>query len=393
MTSPSRTFAVLIAGVAVLIGGIWLGGHPESLPGPLRDAFVDDDRALRAEIEDAIVDDFYESVDDADLEQGSLKGLVDGLDDRFSTYLTPRETKQFNESVSGQFEGVGMNVERDRRGLRVLTVFDRSPAERAGVTAGDFVVEVDGRSIAGLSSQAATARIKGPAGTRVRLRLVDPRTFESRAVTVERAEIEVPVATGELVERDGARIGVVSLATFSEGAHGLLRREVDDLLEQGAEGIVLDLRGNGGGLLNEGVLVASIFVEDGLIVSTDGRSRPEREFEAEGDAIAGDVPVVVLVDRGTASAAEIVTGAIKERGRGEVVGTRTFGKGVFQEIQPLSNGGLLDLTVGEYFLPNGENIGDRGVRPDVRAGDDPETERDEALPVAIEALLDEANAR
>lgn len=397
MTSLGRTTAAIAAAVALLLAGVWLGGNPASLPGPLRDALVQEERALHAELEDAIRSDFYKQVDESKLEQdalrGSLRGMVDGLGDRFSGYLTPKETDDFQQSVSGRFEGVGMNVDQDRRGLRVLNVFEGSPAEEAGIVKGEFITEVDGRSIAGLSATVATARIKGPAGTEVSLEVVDPDSFEPRTLELERERIDIPVATGRIAGRDGTRLGVVELTTFSEGAHGLLREQVDELLGKGAEGIVLDLRGNGGGLLQEAVLVGSVFIEDGLIVSTNGRTKPEREYEAVGDAIAADVPVVVLVDRGTASASEIVAGAIRDRDRGTVVGTRTFGKGVFQEVQPLSNGGLLDITVGQYFLPDGENIGEKGVKPDVKAEDDLETERDEALPVALDELVDAASGR
>jgi carboxyl-terminal processing protease len=388
-----KTTAVVAAVLALLAGGIWLGGHPESLPDPLRDAFVTDDRGLRAELQDSIQDDFYKQVDDDQIEQGSLKGMVEGLDDRFSNYLTPKETQQFQQSVEGRFEGVGMNVDQDKRGLRVLNVFEGSPAERGGVKKGDFITEVDGRSIAGLSSDVATARIKGPAGSTVSLQLVDPESFDPRTVKLKRARIEIPITTGRIVERNGKKLGIVTLSTFSEGAHGLVRKEVDELLDKGAEGILLDLRGNGGGLLNEAVLVSSVFIDDGLIVSTKGRTKPEQKYESVGGSIDGDIPVVVLVDRGTASASEIVSGAIKDRGRGTVVGTRTFGKGVFQEVQPLSNGGLLDITVGQYFLPNGENIGDKGVKPSVRARDDVDTERDEALPIALDELAQETSGQ
>ncbi len=391
MSALPRAFAAVVAVAAILLGGIWLGGHPESLPDPLRDAFVTDDRGLRAELQDAIGDDFYRKVDEDQIEQGSLKGMVEGLDDRFSSYLTPEETRQFQQSVEGRFEGVGMNVDQDKRGLRVLNVFEGSPAERGGVEKGDFITKVDGRSIAGLSADVATARIKGPAGTKVSLQLVDPESFEPRTVKLERERIEIPSTTGRIVERDGSKLGVVTLSTFSEGAHGLVRKEIDELLDKGAEGILLDLRGNGGGLLNEAVLVGSVFIEDGLIVSTKGRTKPEQKYDSVGGAIDEDIPVVVLVDRGTASASEIVSGAIKDRGRGTVVGVRTFGKGVFQEVQPLSNGGLLDITVGQYFLPNGENIGDKGVKPTVPARDDADTERDEALPIALDELAEKAS--
>ena len=385
-----KAFAAIAAAAALLIGGIWLGGHPESLPDPLRDAFVVDDRGLRAELQDKIQDDFYKPVDDQQIEQGSLKGMVEGLDDRFSNYLTPKETAEFQQSVEGRFEGVGMNVDQDKRGLRVLNVFEGSPAARGGVKKGDFITEVDGRSIAGQAADVATAKIKGPAGTTVSLQLVDPESFDPRTVKLKRARIEIPITTGRIVERNGKKLGIVTLSTFSEGAHGLVRKEIDELLDKGAEGILLDLRGNGGGLLNEAVLVGSVFIDDGLIVSTKGRTKPERKYDSVGGSIDEDIPVVVLVDRGTASASEIVSGAIKDRGRGTVVGTRTFGKGGFQEVQPLSNGGLLDITVGQYFLPNGENIGDKGVKPTVKARDDVDTKRDEALPIALDELASKA---
>jgi carboxyl-terminal processing protease len=314
---------------------------------------------------------------------------VESLDDPYSHYLTPTEAKQFDESVSGQFEGVGMNVEQDKRGLKVLRVFDGSPAERARIRRGDFILGVNGRSIAGVNSEVATSRIKGPAGTSVTLRVFTPGEERDRTVRVKRERIEIPVARGRLVERDGHRVGAVELLSFSSGAHGLLRREVDRLLRKGAEAFVLDLRGNGGGLLSEAVLVSSIFIEDGKIVSVRGRHRAERTQDAEGDAIDEDIPVVTLVDGGSASASEIVTGALRDRDRAKVVGTRTFGKGLVQEVERLSNGGVLDLTVANYYLPDGETISARGIKPQIRAADDPDTDRDEALPVAIDELLRE----
>jgi carboxyl-terminal processing protease len=384
---PRAALAALSALVA-LVAGLWLGGHPETLPGPVRDAFVQEDRALRAEIIDSIEDNFYKPVEESRLEDASLKGIVESLGDPFSAYLTPREARVFTQDVSGEFEGVGMNVEQDRRGLRVLRVFDGTPAERAGIRRGDLILGVNGRSIAGVNSEVATSRIKGPAGTDVELRVFTPGKDRDRTVKVERERIEVPVARGRNVERGGRKIGVVELIGFSDGAHALLSRAIKRLRGRGVEGIVLDLRGNPGGLLIEAVLVASQFVEDGEIVSVRGRSRRERTHDAEGDAIVPeDVPVVVLVDGGSASASEIVAGALRVRGRGTVVGTRTFGKGLVQEVEHLSNGGVLDLTVANYYLPNGKTISPRGLKPDVRAQDDPDTDRDEALPVALEVLL------
>jgi carboxyl-terminal processing protease len=389
MYSARPAAVAFLSIVVALFVGIWLGGHPESLPAPIRDAFVEEDRALRAEVVEAIKDNFYRPVDEERLDDASLKGIVDSLDDQYSHYLTPDEAEQFQESVSGEFEGVGMNVEEDRRGLKVLRVFEGSPARKAGIGEGDLILAVDGRSIAGVNSEVATGRIKGPSGTRVRLQVFTPGDDRPRMVSVERARIEVPVASGRIVRRDGQKVGVVELISFSSGAHGLLRRQIRKVLDRGAEGIVLDLRGNGGGLLTEAVLVSSIFIEDGEIVSVRGRARPERVEDAEGDAIDADVPVVALVDGGSASASEIVTGALRDRGRGTVVGTNTFGKGLVQEVESLSNGGVLDLTVANYYLPGGDTIGRNGIKPQVKARDDTGTERDEALPVALDAVLDE----
>jgi carboxyl-terminal processing protease len=389
MDSARSAMVAFLCAFAALLVGIWLGGHPESLPGPVRDAFVEEDRALRAEVVDEIKDNFYRPVNENKLDDASLKGIVDSLDDQYSHYLTPEEAQQFQESVSGEFEGVGMNVEEDRRGLKVLRVFEDSPAAKAGIDEGDLILAVDGRSIAGVNSEVATGRIKGPSGTSVSLQVFTPGEEGPRTVSVERARIEVPVASSRIVKRDGHRIGVVELISFSSGAHGLLRQQVRKVLDKGAEGIVLDLRGNGGGLLSEAVLVSSIFIEDGRIVSVRGRARPERVEDAEGDAIDEDVPVAVLVDGGSASASEIVTGALRDRGRATVVGTNTFGKGLVQEVEQLSNGGVLDLTVANYYLPSGKTIGRNGIKPQVRARDDRSTERDEALAPALETVLDE----
>jgi carboxyl-terminal processing protease len=377
---------VVLAAALALAAGIYLGGHPSTLPGPVRDSLVQDDRALRSEIVETIKDNFYKPVSESKLDDGSLNGIVDSLDDPYSHYLTPKQAASFQESVSGQFEGVGMSVEKDSRGLRVLNVFDGSPAADAGIHNQDLILAVNGRSIAGLSSELATSRIKGPAGTKVELEVFTPGSDDSRTVHVKRERIHVPVATGRVVERDGHKVGVVKLLSFSEGAHGVLRKQVDKVLGQGAQAIVLDLRGNGGGLLNEGVLVASIFIEDGRIVSVRGRARPERVENAQGDAIDADIPVVVLVNGGSASASEIVTGALRDRHRATVVGTHTFGKGLVQEVETLSNGGYLDLTVANYYLPGGKTISKGGLKPQVKAVDNPKTKRDEALPVALDTV-------
>jgi carboxyl-terminal processing protease len=387
---PPRRSQPLLLVVALLLPfmlglGIWLGARPDNLPGPVRDTLVgDSDTAVIDEALDEVDTSFYRDVERDRLVDAALSGMVRSLDDEFSAYFSPSQYRRYQEATDAQFSGIGVGVREHRDGLRVVQVYDESPADRAGLRAGDVIVGANGTSLRGKPEQVSTALIKGRPGTEVKLRI--ETEGRSRTETIERATVSVPVVASRLRRVGGERVVHVGLAQFSSGAHGELRQAIEKRLEQGAEGIVLDLRGNGGGLLEEARLVASIFLSDGPIVTTRGRAQPTRTLMATGSAIDSDIPIVVLVDRDTASAAEIVTGALQDRGRARVVGRKTFGKGVFQEVTTLPNGGALDITVGRYFTPKGRNLGGDGINPDVRATDDPKTERDEALVVAEREL-------
>jgi carboxyl-terminal processing protease len=383
----SKLIVALVA-VAMLAVGLYLGGHPSGLPQPVRDVFVDDSTSLQAQARKTIEDNFIRSVPNRQLDDASLRGMVRSLHNRFSHYFTKRENQLFRESTSGQFSGVGMTVLPNKRGLLVAGVFKGSPAKRSGIRPGDVITKVNGKSIAGQSSDVAAARIKGKSGTYVVLTVVSKQK-KPRMLRVRRAQIKVPVAGGQLKTVGGRKLGVVELSSFTSGAHGELGAKVRNLERRGAQGYVLDLRSNGGGLLDEAVLVSSLFVPDGVIVSTDGRTRPKRVFTATGETVTRK-PVVVLVDRNTASASEIVTGALHERLGAPVVGQRTFGKGVFGQVFDLPNGGALDLIVGSYFTPKGNNLNGKGIRPDVRAVDRRSTPRDEALDRALAVLAAQA---
>jgi carboxyl-terminal processing protease len=383
------TLPVLLFIAIIALGmGIYLGGHPSSLPGPVRDTLVQDsDGRVYDEAIDTLARDYYRNVDRKKLLDQSLDRAVRSLDDRFSNYFAPHDYADFQQATEGRFEGVGMTVEPVENGLRVITVYKGSPADVGGLKSGDVITHVNGHSLAGSSSEESTTQIKGPAGTEVKLTVRSGK--DTRVLTLKRAEVAIPVVQSEMRRSDGHKIAYVHLAGFTAGAGDSVRAAVKKLLAQGATGVVLDLRNNGGGLLNEAVSVSSIFLPDGRVVSTKGRARPERVYNATGGAINSDIPVVVLVNDHSASASEIVTGALQDRKRATVVGTRTFGKGVFQEIEPLSNGGALDITVGEYFLPSGRNLGGGGVKrgagvtPDVQAKDNPKTPKDEALLAAL----------
>ena len=376
--------------LAVLAAGIWLGGHPAKLPPPLRDAFVSDTGGVTVEASELIEDNYYRDVSSQALSDSSLQGMARGLrrrfDDRFTEYLSPEVLRRFNEAISGRFSGIGLSVTGVDRGLRVEHVFRRSPAERAGIEVGDTIVSVNGRSIAGLGAIAATELIKGPDGSDVRIGVLSPGRERPRQVTLTRAEIAIPVVTRKTVEVGDRTLGYVRLATFSEGAHAFLRRAVSRVLRDGAEGIVLDLRANGGGLFQEAVLTASIFLPEGtLIVTTKSRTQGDSSYEALGDNLP-PLPIVVIIDGNTASAAEILAAALADEAAAVVVGKESFGKGVFQQEIDLSNDGALKLTVGEYFTPDGVNLGGDGIDPDLRAADRPGTSRDEAIDRALDVL-------
>ncbi|HMA27035.1 MAG: S41 family peptidase [Solirubrobacterales bacterium] len=376
--------AALVA-IAFVVG-IVAGGQVDAIRNAVDDVFGNKSQDATAEAIDVIHDDYFHTVDENDLENASIGSIIDHIKrryhDRFSHYFDPTEYDRFKQGSS--LSGVGVAVNEVSRGLRVATVYKHTPAREAGIQAGDVITGVNGKPIAGRAADAVTSEIRGPAGTKVTLTIAS-RDGSSRDVTLTRRQVEIPQVTGRIEKVNGVKVGYVRLAGFFPGAHGELRKEVEHLYEQGAHGIVLDLRGNGGGLLTEAVLVSSIFVPDGVIVSTNGRTQHTRTFDATGDALPRH-PMVVLINGDTASASEIVTAALEQAGIAKVVGTTSFGKGTFQEVIPLKNGGALDLTVGEYLTRDGTSINGTGIAPQVKAKDIPSTKPDEGLQRAFQVL-------
>jgi carboxyl-terminal processing protease len=391
--NPRSQIAIVALAVllpVLLVLGIWLGGHPSDLPGFARKALVADNGSLVVgEAIERINHDYYRPVSKASLSSSSIAGMVSSLHDPYSSYLTPQEYKGFDQPASFAGIGVEVNPKPTPTGLEVVHVFDSSPAQRAGLKPGDVIVAVNGRSLRGVPPNTSTALIKGPPGTDVRLTLAH-RGSSRRTVIVMRAVISEPVVASAMRTHKGVKLGWVYLATFSEGSHGELYDAVKGLLKAGAKGIVLDLRANGGGLVSEARLVASIFIASGTIVTTRGRTQPTIVLTAAGGAIPTRIPVVVLVDHDTASASEIVTAALQDHHRATVVGTHTYGKGVFQELEPLSGGGAIKITVGEYYTPSGRNLGGSGVKegagvtPEVTVAHGVDTEH--GLEVALRTL-------
>ncbi len=386
--------ASVAALIVVLCAGIWLGGHPAKLPEFLRDRFVDDGAGLNLEASELIEDNYYRRVGSSELTNGSLQGMVRELrlrhHDRFSDYFSPESLARFNDEIAGRFSGIGLTVTEVKQGLRIEKAFPDSPAEKAGLESGDLIVSVEGDSIAGERSEVSTEKIKGPEGTEVTIGVKKSPHGRVRELEIERAQISLPNVTSKVEQVGNRTLGHVRMISFSEGVHAQLRAAVQKVEREGAEGIVLDLRGNGGGLLEEAVLSASVFLpKDEVVVTTNSRTQGHAVYETAGDNLP-KVPMVVLIDRNTASAAEILTAALADDAGAKTVGTRSYGKGVFQQEIDLSNGGALKLTIGEYFTPDGVNLANsHGIHPDVPAPNLPQTRRDEGLERALEVLAAE----
>ncbi|HTW12437.1 MAG TPA: S41 family peptidase [Solirubrobacteraceae bacterium] len=394
MKNPLRVAGVVL----VLLIGVWFGGHPSWLPSPLRSVFVSQtaNQKLTSQVMGLLAKDYYRPLNVQKLENlattSGLEAAVSSLGDPYSHYYPPSLYQSFQNEMTPQVAGIGVAVAPDpvHGGTEIEEVFQGSPAAKAGLRDGDVIVAVNGRSLKRLSVNASGDLIRGKSGTKVRLTILrDRRRFE---VTMTRADVQVPVASSKLVRYKGLKLGYLAFSQFAQNSAAELRGQVRQMLHDGAQGLILDLRDNPGGLVTQAIGVASLFIQNGTIVTTRGRNVPTTVYTALGDAIAPKIPMAVLVDRGTASSAEIVTGALKDHHRATVIGTNTYGKGVFQEIQPVSGGGALDITVGEYFTPNGQNLGaggvkeGKGITPNVYVYDNPQNPGSKALDVAEQTL-------
>lgn len=393
---PRRTrVRVLLGGILVAIilvlAGIWLGGHPRDLPSALTGSVFQSRRTepVTEQALNILTTRYYRPLDRASLVDQGLAGMVASLDDRYSHYLDPRSYRERNEPPREGLGGIGITTTSEQRGLRVVSVIDNTPAAHSDLIPGDLITKVGATSLADHGDDYGSDLIRGPVGTRVTLTIM--RGDTSHTVALVRETIVVPIASARMLSYRDRHIGYLRLTSFDEGAGDKLRAEAKTLLGAHAQALILDLRRNGGGLISEAVNVASMFLADGTILSAQERGRPRRVYMARGDAIAPRIPLVVLVDHGTASSAEIVTAALQDHRRAEVVGTRTYGKGVFQLTLPLSNQGALDITIGEFFTPDGRNLGSgaarqgSGITPNIDAQDDPDTPADEALAAAERA--------
>jgi carboxyl-terminal processing protease len=313
---------------------------------------------------------------------GAINGMLRTLGDDHTVLLSPEYAAIFSEDLSGSFEGIGALVRMREDGkLVIVEPFREQPAEHAGLWAGDVVLAVDGVTLQGLTLYEAIALIRGPKGTEVRLTIEREGVEQPFDVQVERARVEIPVVESKILE---GNIAYISLFEFSEPAPARFRKALQELLTQEPCGLILDLRGNPGGYLDIAISIGSEFIGDGLIVRVRSKDDQEVQHPTKGNGVALDIPLVVLVDGGTASASEIVAGALQDHKRAVLIGEQTFGKGTVQVGYNLSDGAELRVTISHWFTPDGRAIEKEGLTPDIaveiteadkEAGRDPQLTR------------------
>lgn len=330
-----------------------------------------------------VIDEVYlGEIDEQKVLDETIKGYVNGLDDEYSEYMTAEEWEDFQASALGNYVGIGIYMSQDKNGnVVVVSPIKDSPAEIAGLQTGDIIAFVDEESVIGLSTDEVSNKIKGEAGTKVKLTVY--RDGEYLDFEIERAEIKIYHVEEKMLENN---IGYISLLTFDEGCSEEFKNSYLSLKEQGATKIIVDLRDNTGGLVDEALEIIDMFVQKDstMLITVDADGNKEYS-KSENDPII-DAEVVVLTNEYSASASEIMVGALKDNGIAKSVGTTTYGKGVIQSVYMLNDGSALKLTVNEYFTPNETKINKVGITPDYEVEADSETEEDEQLNKAIEIL-------
>lgn len=326
-------------------------------------------------------------VDNIALMRGAIRGMLEALGDEHTAYMDPDEYRQANMGLEGSYEGIGAWVDTDSEYLTIISPMPGSPAEEADLQPGDQIIAIDGEDMTGIDGNLVIRKVLGPAGSSVVLTIARETVEAPFDVTVKRGSIEIPSVESRILE-DG--IGYVRLYTFGEKTNRELEQALRSVQAEGARGVILDLRGNGGGYLDTAIGVSSQFIAQGVIVTErfgDGR---EEIYKAESGGLATDWPMAVLIDGGSASASEIVAGAIQDAGRGKLIGETSFGKGSVQNWVPLKDDqGAVRVTIARWYTPNGRQIHGQGLDPDIAVSyteADAAADRDPQLDKALEEL-------
>ena len=344
---------------------------------------------LFAEVLEKIQNEYVEEVDQAEIIDSAINGALQSLDP-FSAYMNPKVFEESQSETSGEFGGLGIEVSMESGVIKVITPIDDTPAAKAGVKAGDYIVKINGEQVQGKTLMEAVNLMRGPEGTSIEITVRRKGLRKAKIFKITREIIEIKSVISKIVDN---KVGYLRLRAFNENSSSQLKKEISKIEKnKKLVGYILDLRNNPGGLLSQAVIISDFFLNDGEIVSTKGRKKRENRkfFAKKGDKIDGK-PLIVLINNGSASASEIVAGALQDQKRAILLGETTFGKGSVQSIIPLKNRGAIRLTISKYYLPSGKSISEVGVVPDIKVEEEDEefsinTITDNQLNYAIKLL-------
>ena len=345
---------------------------------------------LFSEVLETIQNEYVEDVDQAEAMESAINGLLQSLDP-YSSYMNQEVFEESQSETSGEFGGLGIEVSMEAGVVKVITPIDDTPAARAGIKAGDYIVKINAEQVRGKTLMEAVNLMRGPVGTSIEITVRRKGLKKAKIFKITRKIIEIKSVISKLVDN---KVGYLRLRAFNQNSSDQLKKEISKIEKnKKLVGYILDLRNNPGGLLTQAIEISDLFLNDGEIVSTKGRkNRENRKFFArKGDRIKGK-PLIVLINNGSASASEIVAGALQDQKRAVLLGEATFGKGSVQSIIPLKNKGALRLTISKYYLPSGKSISEVGVLPDIKIEEKGEefsinTETDNQLNYAIKLLI------
>jgi carboxyl-terminal processing protease len=320
------------------------------------------------------------ALDPQNMYWGAIKGMVEALGDPYTVFLPPSDNKQAKEDLSGEFEGVGIQLGYKDSQLAVVAPLKGTPAHAAGVRAGDLILKIDDKETTGMTLPEAVKLIRGPKGTKVKLILIHEGEKEPYEVVIVRDKITVPSVELEFIDN----IAHLKLTRFGDKTGEEWEKAVKEIIGKNEiKGVILDLRDNPGGYLSGAIFITSEFLDRGVVVQQEGASGVKETFSVNRQGKLTKIKLIVLVNEGSASASEIVAGALQDYGRAKIVGEKTFGKGTIQEAQELKDGAGLHVTTARWLLPKGRSIDRDGIKPDLEVKDDPKTEVDEQLEKAL----------
>ena len=345
---------------------------------------------LFSEVLEKIQNEYVEEVDQAETIDAAINGALQSLDP-YSAYMNPEVFNESQQETSGEFGGLGIEVTMEAGVVKVITPIDDTPAAKAGVKAGDYIVRINGEQVQGKTLMEAVNLMRGPVGTSIEITIRRIGLKKAKIIKIIREVIEVRSVISKQIQN---KVGYLRLRAFNQNSGSQLKKEISKIEKnKKTVGYILDLRNNPGGLLSQAIKIADFFLDDGEIVSTNGRKARENKkfFARKGDKINGK-PLIVLINNGSASASEIVAGALQDQKRAVLLGETTYGKGSVQSIIPLKNRGAIRLTVSKYYLPSGKSISEIGVIPDIKVeeeGDDfsINTDTDNQLNYAVKLLI------